>query len=45
MAKVHSFLGLAEYYRKLVEGLFCIAVPLTRLTQNEAKFDWIEDCE
>lgn len=40
--KVRSFLGLARYYRRFVEGFSSIAVPLTR---KNVKFNWIEECE
>ncbi|XP_075479449.1 uncharacterized protein LOC142520334 [Primulina tabacum] len=40
-----SFLGLAGYYRKFVEGFSSIAVPLTKLTQKNSKFIWDDDCE
>ncbi|XP_073030785.1 uncharacterized protein [Primulina eburnea] len=42
---IRSFLGLAGYYRKFVEGFSSIAVPLTKLTQKNSKFTWSEDCE
>ena len=32
--EVKSFLGLAEYYRRFVEGFFKIASPLTCLTRK-----------
>ncbi|XP_039126950.1 uncharacterized protein LOC120263109 [Dioscorea cayenensis subsp. rotundata] len=35
--KVRSFLGLAGYYRKFVEGFSSIASPLSKLTRNEVK--------
>ncbi|XP_075486269.1 uncharacterized protein LOC142525869 [Primulina tabacum] len=42
---IRSFLGLAGYYRKFVEGFSSIAVPLTKLTQKNSKFIWDDDCE
>ncbi|XP_075499334.1 uncharacterized protein LOC142537724 [Primulina tabacum] len=44
-ADIKSFLGLAGYYRKFVEGFSTIAVPLTKLTQKNSKFIWDENCE
>ena len=43
--EVRSFLGLAGYYRRFVEGFSRIAGPLTRLTQKNAKFLWKDECE
>ena len=40
-----SFLGLAGYYRRFVEGFSRIAAPLTQLTRKNAKFVWTEECE
>ncbi|KAH0761174.1 hypothetical protein KY290_017247 [Solanum tuberosum] len=40
-----SFLGLAGYYRRFVEGFSSIASPLTRLTQKMVKFRWSDDCK
>ena len=37
---IRSFLGLAGYYRRFVEGFSSIASPLTRLTQKMFKFQW-----
>ena len=43
--EVRSFLGLAEYYRKFVEGFSRIAAPLTKLTGKEVKYDWVDACQ
>ena len=43
--EIRSFLGLAGYYRKFVEGFSKIAVPLTRLTRKEEPFLWSEACQ
>jgi len=43
--KCDSFLGLAGYYRRFIEGLSKIARPVTSLTQKGKEFKWIEACE
>ena len=45
VTEVRSFLGLAGYYRRFVEGFSRIAVPLTKLTQKKEKFVWTDQCE
>ncbi|CAN4115624.1 unnamed protein product [Withania somnifera] len=43
--EVRSFIGLAGYYRRFVEGFLTIAAPLTRMTRKDVAFRWSEDCE
>ncbi|GJT59460.1 putative reverse transcriptase domain-containing protein [Tanacetum coccineum] len=42
-SEVHSFLGLAGYYRRFIENFSKIAKPLTVLTQKSKNFDWGEE--
>ncbi|XP_070015007.1 uncharacterized protein [Nicotiana sylvestris] len=43
--EVRSFLGLAGYYRRFVEGFSSISAPLKKFTYKGAKFQWTEACE
>ncbi|GKG43850.1 hypothetical protein Tco_0482943, partial [Tanacetum coccineum] len=43
--EVRSFLGLAAYYRRLIENFSKIAKSLTILTQKGKVFDWGEEQE
>ena len=43
--EVRSFLRLAGYYRRFVEGFSWLAAPLTRLTRKNENFQWSEECE
>jgi hypothetical protein len=45
VTEIRSFLGLAGYYRRFVEGFSTIASPMTRLTRKEVKFEWSKECE
>ena len=45
VSEVRSFLGLAGYYRRFVEGFSCIAMPLSRLTQKQVNFEWTDECQ
>ena len=45
VSEVKSFLGLAGYYRKFVEGFSKIAAPLTKLIRKYVKYDWVDTCQ
>jgi hypothetical protein len=45
VTEIRSFLGLAGYYRRFIEGFSTIASPLTKLTCKEVRFVWSEECE
>ena len=45
MTEVRSFLGLAWYYRRFIEGFSKIAGPLHCLTRKWVKFEWTDKCE
>ena len=45
VTEIRSFLGLAGYYRRFIEGFSRLAAPLTRLTQKNVKFLWSDQCE
>ena len=42
---IRSFLGLARYYRRVVESFSSIVDSLTKLTQKNIKFVWSDLCE
>ncbi|XP_028100871.1 uncharacterized protein LOC114300186 [Camellia sinensis] len=45
VSEVHSFLCLAGYYRRFVQGFSKIVVLLTQLTQKGVLFEWSEQRE
>ena len=45
VAEVRSFLGMAGWYRKMIEKYATIAKPLINLTKKYAKFIWDETCK
>jgi hypothetical protein len=45
VSEIRSFLGLAGYYRRFIEGFSKIARPMTKLLKKEKKFNWTESCE
>ncbi|GJW16759.1 putative reverse transcriptase domain-containing protein [Tanacetum coccineum] len=38
--EIRQFLGLANYYRRFIEGFYKIAKSMTKITQKKVKFDW-----
>jgi hypothetical protein len=44
VTEVCSFMGLAGYYRRFVEGFSKIANPITELQKKNKKFVWTEKC-
>ncbi|MCF8701934.1 hypothetical protein L3054_11165, partial [Corynebacterium sp. MC-10] len=43
--EIRSFLGLAGYYRRFIQGFSSIAAPLTKLTGKNVAFLWSDECE
>jgi hypothetical protein len=43
--EVRSFMGLAGYYRRFVEGFSKIAKPITTLQRTRVKYEWTEECD
>ena len=45
VSEIRSFLVLAGYYRRFVEGFSSLAAPLTALNKKDKKFEWTQKCE
>ncbi|XP_052735054.1 uncharacterized protein LOC108319991 [Vigna angularis] len=45
VTEVRSFVGLAGYYRRFIEGFSKIVAPLTQLTRKDQPFAWTDLCE
>ena len=43
--QVQQFLGLANYYRRFVQGFATISKPLHRLTEKNHPFKWTMECQ
>ena len=44
VTEVRAFLGLVLYYRRFIKNFSQIAKQLHRLTENNRKFHWTEEC-
>ena len=45
VTNVHSFMGLASYYRRFIENLSKVSYPITSLQKKDTKFVWNTKCE
>ncbi|CAF0778317.1 unnamed protein product [Brachionus calyciflorus] len=45
VAMIFSFMDLKSGYRKYVKDFAKLALPLTKLTKNDVKWDWTESCQ
>jgi hypothetical protein len=45
VGNIQSFLGLAGYYRRLIEGFLKITKPMTELLEKDKKIKWTPACE
>jgi ribonuclease HI len=42
---IKSFIGMAGYYRRFIEGFSKIAIPMIALLGNKVKFKWTQKCQ
>jgi hypothetical protein len=45
VSEIRSFLGLASYYRRFIEGFSKLAKPMMTLLEKNAKFMWSDKCQ
>jgi hypothetical protein len=45
VSDIWSFLGLAGYYRRFIEGYSKISKPMTELLKKDKQFEWTPACE
>jgi hypothetical protein len=45
VGNIRSFLGLAGYYQRFIDGFLKISKPMTELLEKDKKFKWTPACE
>ena len=45
VSDIQSFLRLAGYYRRFIEGFLKISKPMTNLLKKDKRFEWTPACE
>jgi hypothetical protein len=45
VSDIRSFLGLAGYYQRFIEGFSKISKPMTELLEKDKQFEWTPACE
>ena len=45
VGEIRSFLGLAGYYRRFIEGFSKLTKPMTALLEKNANFVWSDQCQ
>jgi hypothetical protein len=45
VSDIQSFIGLAGYYRRFIEGFSKISKPMTELLEKDKQFKWMPACE
>jgi hypothetical protein len=45
VSDIQSFLGLARYYQRFIEGFLKMSKPMTMLLEKDMSFEWMPACE
>jgi hypothetical protein len=45
VSDIRSFLGLAGYHQRFIEGILKISKPMTELFKKDKQFEWMPTCE
>jgi hypothetical protein len=45
VSDIWSFLGLARYYQRFIEGFLKMSKPMTKLLKKDMSFEWMPACE